>query len=457
MDDPQSLLGLMLGVRQARRIDGAALARLQSRRLQELVAHARAHSPYYRELYRDLPQGAADPSQLPTTSKNALMARFDEWVTDPRLRYEHVRAFSRDPQRIGEHFLDRYTVATTSGTTGMPGLFVLDERTMDVSKAIATRMLGDWLSWRDILDIVRQGGRTSMVMAIGGHFASAVAAARMHRPGRSRRVQVLSVHMPLADIVQALNDFQPAVIAPYASMAAQLADEQESGRLRIRPILLALAAEGLQQGEYERVARAFGAKVGNSYACTECTFLSHSCAHGWLHVNSDWALLEPVDAQLRPVAPGTRSHTVLLSNFANRVQPILRYDLGDRVTQRPDPCECGSPFPAIRVEGRTADVLKLGPADGPRVSIPFLSFAALEDRVDGLETYQVVQTSAVALSVRVTAAEEADVGAVLNAARAQVEQLLAKHGIQAVRVSVDERPPERTSGGKLRPVIPLTN
>ena len=44
------------------------------------------------------------------------------------------------------------------------------------------------------------------------------------------------------------------------------------------------------------------------------------------------------------------------STLANRVQPILRYDLGDSILQRPSPCPCGDPLPAMRVQGRTATV-----------------------------------------------------------------------------------------------------
>ncbi len=55
------------------------------------------------------------------------------------------------------------------------------------------------------------------------------------------------------------------------------------------------------------------------------------CAHGLFHVNSDWYILEPVDEDYRPVAPDVGSHTVLITNLANRVQPLIRYDLGDRV------------------------------------------------------------------------------------------------------------------------------
>ncbi|NIJ43515.1 phenylacetate-coenzyme A ligase PaaK-like adenylate-forming protein, partial [Parvibaculum indicum] len=99
--------------------------------------------------------------------------------------------------------------------------------------------------------------------------------------------------------VERLNRFQAALLTPYASMAALLADEQEAGLLHIDPVLLALSAEGLPQPEYGRIARAFGAKVGNSYAASECMFLSYMCSEGWLHVNADLAAFERVDADHR--------------------------------------------------------------------------------------------------------------------------------------------------------------
>ena len=65
---------------------------------------------------------------------------------------------------------------------------------------------------------------------------------------------------------------------------------------------------------------------------------ARSGARGSMHLNADWVILEPVDRAYRPVPPGVMSHTVLLTNLANRVQPIIRYDLGDSVVIEPDPC-----------------------------------------------------------------------------------------------------------------------
>ena len=262
--------------------------------------------------------------------------------------------------------------------------------------------------------------------------------------------------MPLPELVARLNPFRPVLLAPYASVAALLASEQEAGRLHINPVLLALSAEGLPEGEYERVARAFKAKVGNSYAATECPFFSYSCEHGWLHVNSDWVVFEPVDVNYRPVRPGEPSHTVLISNLANRVQPILRYDLGDSVLQQAGPCPCGNPLPAIRVQGRSAEVLTFHSNGGDRVTIAPLAFATLADRTPGLQMFQIVQTAPASLRVRLQT-HGADSDRVWETVQAGIKHLLAEHGLDQVALERAEEPPEQSKGGKVRQVVPLVD
>lgn len=293
-------VGLIWDAWRTRKKGAGAIAQRQRARLADMVAHARANSPYYGELYRGLPDRVENADQLPVTDKKMLMGRFDEWCTDRAVTLEAAEALVDDSSRIGEWFLGKYTVMTTSGTTGRRSIFLVDDRTMAVVTAMMLRWMGDWLSPSDILKIIARRGRMAMVMAIGGHFASAVAAARLKKR-RGKQVEVLSAHMPMTELVARLNSFQPAMLAPYASMAAMLADEQEAGRLDIHPVLLALSAEGLPQEEYGRIARVFNTKVGNSYAASECMFMSAMCDQGWLHLNADWVAFEPVDVAYRPV------------------------------------------------------------------------------------------------------------------------------------------------------------
>ena len=58
----ESIPWLLLDAWRARREGPAAIERRQRKRLAEIVAYARTNSPYYRELYRDLPERVEDPS-----------------------------------------------------------------------------------------------------------------------------------------------------------------------------------------------------------------------------------------------------------------------------------------------------------------------------------------------------------------------------------------------------------
>ena len=238
-------------------------------------------------------------------------------------------------------------------------------------------------------------------------------------------------------------------------MTKLLAGEQETGRLHINPVLIIPVAEGLAVDEYNRIARVFNAKVGNSYAASECQFISYGCEYGWQHVNSDWVVLEPVDADYRPVPPGIQSHTILISNLANRVQPILRYDLGDSILQRPDPCPCGNPLPAIRVQGRAADMLTLPTEHGERITMPPLLFGTSIYQIPGIEQFQMVQTAPTSLRVRLRLTDSADPDRVWQAVHTEITHLLARHKLANITVERAEEPPEQSPGGKYREVIPL--
>ena len=92
---------LLRDARRTRTQGSAAIQARQRARLGEMVAFARTHSPYYRELYQSLPDGIRDPARLPVTDKKKLMTRFNDWVTDREVTFEQVRALVHDPARIG--------------------------------------------------------------------------------------------------------------------------------------------------------------------------------------------------------------------------------------------------------------------------------------------------------------------------------------------------------------------
>jgi phenylacetate-coenzyme A ligase PaaK-like adenylate-forming protein len=178
------------------------------------------------------------------------------------------------------------------------------------------------------------------------------------------------------------------------------------------------------------------------------------CDRGWLHVNSDWVVLEPVDEYLHATPPGQASHSVLLTNLANHVQPVIRYDLGDSVLAGPDPCPCGSPFPAIRVQGRSSDVLRLTAPDGRTVTLPALAVGSVLERPPAVLRSQVLRTGERSLRLRLDLLPGEPPEPAWAEATARLTAYLAAQGLGDVTVVRAQEAPQRSvPGGKLRQVL----
>jgi phenylacetate-coenzyme A ligase PaaK-like adenylate-forming protein len=442
---------------QTRRRGAAAVDAVARERLAELVAHTRARSPFYRDAWRGLGAGVPALADLPPVRRQELMARFDDWVTDPAVTRAGVDAFTADPRRIGQRFLGRYVVWKSSGTRGVPGIYVQDPEALATYDALIGAQFGgaDLLS-RFAWGALASGGRAALITAVEDHYAGIASWRRLAGIGAGL-ARSFSVLAPLAELVAALNGLQPAYLASYPTMLALLADEQVAGRLHIAPAILWSGGECLPPARRREIERVFGCPIANEYGASECMSIAFGCREGALHVNADWALLEPVDRDYRPTPAGEPSHTVLLTNLANRVQPVVRYDLGDSVTVRPGRCRCGSPLPMIDVEGRRDDIPTLCRRDGTAVRLVPLALATVVEQAVDLHRFQVVQDAPDRLRLRLDAdegASDAERRSKGRVARQALRAYLEQQGLPDVRVVHDERSPAAdAASGKRRQVI----
>jgi phenylacetate-coenzyme A ligase PaaK-like adenylate-forming protein len=145
--------------------------------------------------------------------------------------------------------------------------------------------------------------RQAAVFASGGHFLSTTIFERRLRlaPFRRRTTRFFSVLDPLPKLIAQLNAFQPAMLGTYASALAALTEEQEAGRLRISPLVITSGGELLTPAVQRRAEEAFGCLVNQTYGASEAIPLALPCRYGRLHLNSDWFVVEPIDAEGRPL------------------------------------------------------------------------------------------------------------------------------------------------------------
>ena len=451
--DPWRTAAVACDVASASRESADGIGLRQSRRLKALLERAARESPLYRQILR----GRHDPAlaELPVMHKQELMQRFDEWVTDPRLKLDALRRFVADPRRIGEPFDGRYIVWESSGSSGQPALFVQDSEAMAVYDALEALRRAPLHPQRRRWDPWMLGERIAFIGATTGHFASTVSVERLRRlnPWMAGAVRSLSFLLPTRDLVAALNDHAPTIVATYPTAAVLLAEEARAGRLHIAPAEIWTGGESLTPAMRRFVQQSFGCPVSNSYGASEFLALASECRCGRLHLNSDWVILESVDAVGRPVPPGEPGATTLLTNLANHVQPLIRYDLGDRITWRSGTCECGSPLPALEVQGRVDDAIVLH--DDRRRPVRLLPLALTTVLEDQAQVFDFLLTQEGDHALRLRIGEHGEAGA-QAARRAQrvLGDYLQQQGLPDVRLDCGcGHTGDRGRSGKVQRVI----
>lgn len=332
----------------------------QQAALRGLIEHAVSASPFYREhLGPDAVD--ADLRDLPVLTKTTMMERFDDVVTDDRLRRALVEEHIAGPQ-AGELFAGEFTVVTTSGTTGERGVFAYTRAEMATWLAQFLRVLGRLG--------VRPGARVCGIGSPSPLFLSRRTFQELSAPGPDAPPD-LSVVTPIEQIVPALNEYRPDALVGYPSVTALLAEEQLAGRLSISPTAVGLGSEVLTADQAERIMEAWGVRPGNAYVTTEVAPIAANCPEGvGLHVNEDVVVLEVVDDDYQPVPAGQPGSRVLVTNLVNRAQPLIRYEITDSVTEAPGPNPTGRPWRRIaEVDGRTSEILEMPSAAGPPVKL----------------------------------------------------------------------------------------
>ncbi len=447
-----------LDVAAAHRGTAQGIAQRQQRRLAQLLDVALRESRLYQEL---LPPGCSARTplqQLPVVTRGQLMERFDDWVTDPRLKLDELRAFTADPERIAEPWLGRYMVWESSGTTGQPGMFVQDAQAMAVYDALealrrsAPRPLAHWM------DPLQLAERYAFVGATGGHFASLVSLRRLCsiNPWLAASTRSFSIQAPTAELVQSLNDFAPSVLITYPTVAALLADEACAGRLRIASREVWTGGETLGPTVRAHIERSLDCALRNSYGASEFLAMGWECQIGHMHLNADWVILEPVDERYRPVPPGEPPYAVLLTNLANTVQPLIRYELGDHVTVHAEPCTCGSPLPVITVRGRQDDPLHMAGRHGGTVTLLPLALTAVLEDVAGVFDFHLRQLDDHSLALRLPLHGE-EGRAAMARCRAALKAFALAQGLAPLQVKAElGQPVPRGRSGKACRIVACT-
>jgi phenylacetate-coenzyme A ligase PaaK-like adenylate-forming protein len=436
------------GAEQLTRLSWGAerIQRAQRESLHKLLEHAAEHSPFHRRRLAGIDLKAVDPadlSALPVMTKTQMMDALDDVFTDRRLGRGDVESALAATAAEPVPILDDYIALVSGGCSGRRGVFVLDRAAVtSFATAVARQPVGTVLA----SDAPSQRPRIAFVAAGSAVHATGMVAALTRGDDSPGRADLVPATLPLDEVVARLNVLQPPALSGYASMLARLAVEARAGRLQIAPAHVSSTSETLLPEMRSAIRDAFGVPVFDGFGSTEGLVGKTGPDDGVFVFNTDMCIVEVVDGQNRPVAPGVPSAKVLVTNLYNPTQPLIRYELTDTFVRQPDAVDHG--YLQACVGGRNDDVLHYDTVDVHPIAIRSVMVKTPE-----VIDYQVRQTRC-GIDVFAVTTD----GLHLDRLADRLRQALVDGGLR--RPSVTVRPIERLDRhpitGKLRRFIPVT-
>ena len=342
---------------------GEQVAEHQQRSLDALRNHAYTHSGFYKRFHSGLFDRPLN--ELPVLTKKELMANWDAIVTDKSLKIDTIRKFVENLE-YPLLYNGEYIISTTSGTTGLKGVFAFnnDEWLWGLaSHGRATEWAGAKIG---IFNRVKMG----VVSSIKPWCKSLLVGASVDTP--ILPTLRLDSTTPMNEIVKQLNNFQPEILVAYAGTGKALAKQQIDGHLKVTPKMVFTSSELLSNRTKEMINSAWGKQPYNAYACTEGALIAADCQYHKMHLCEDLVIAEVVDKNNQPVPQGVYGDKLLITVLFSRTIPLIRYEVSDNVmlADKSDTCTCGRPFRMLAgIQGRVEDIIYLMGDSGRLVAI----------------------------------------------------------------------------------------
>lgn len=348
-----TLLALAFQMEQSQWWSTEEIEAHQRRQLAELLRHARATVPWY----RDRLAAAGCTGEDPITP--------DRWKRIPLLTKEDIRRHQAEllssavPPGHGEIFRNK-----TSGSTGEP---------LEVVSTMITGLFWECTALRDDLwhrrdprgrfVAIRSGREAGDPLEVRDLPSLGLLSSEICEAGPATIFYHL---MPIPRQAELLRARSPHDLLVYPSNARALCRYARRHPVRL-PDLRAVHTYGEPLTPDVRAAcrETWGVPVYDTYSCEEAGFLALQCPQGErYHVQSETVLVEILDEQGEPARPGQVGAVVLtvLHGFA---MPLIRYAIGDYAEVGED-CPCGRRLPVLeRILGRRRNQVTL--PDGRRV------------------------------------------------------------------------------------------
>lgn len=311
-------------------------------KLKELMAHAYAHVPLYREKWRAAGVSPDDFQSLTDLGKFPIITKDD--VRNASLNYPAADGLPKA----------QYHIFKTTGSSGVPVSILYDrDRGFYEIAVISTFSVNMHFNLN-----VKKG----MSILVLDEDAMEILPALEFPRAKKFLFDALD---GVEKHIEQMNRIKPDYLMTYPSILKNVALKVQAEKIKIhQPKLLFTTGES-HDGHTRRIIKdTFTGELLDGYAATETGVMAIECPeHNGLHVLEYKAVIEIVDDDGHFLPPG-QSGNVIVTDLNNMAFPIIRYSgMGDIAGYKPQQGKCTCNLSALprlsRIEGRKIDSIIL--------------------------------------------------------------------------------------------------
>jgi phenylacetate-CoA ligase len=332
------------------------IKKLQETKLLELLVYLKNNSPYYRGLFAEHKininniKSLKDLSTIPTTGKEELQSRNDDFLCIPKNR------------------IIEYT--STSGTIGKPVTIALSDN--DLNR----------LAYNEYSSFLCADGAPSdiyqLMLTLDRQFMAGMA---YYTGIRKMGAGIIRVGPGVPSLQwETIARLQPTAIVAVPSFIVKLIQFAEEHKIDINNSAVKKAiciGENIRNTDFslnvlgKKITNAWNIKLYSTYASTEMqTAFTECTVQQGGHLQPDLLIVELLDDHENPVAAGSPGE-VTITTLGLEAMPLLRYKTGDICIAHHEPCSCGrNTLRLSPVIGRKKQMIKY---KGTTLFLPALS------------------------------------------------------------------------------------
>ncbi|VAV85124.1 hypothetical protein MNBD_DELTA01-222 [hydrothermal vent metagenome] len=336
-----SMLALLYQLEQSQWLPEEELRHQQFRQLATLLGHAYETVPFYRKRLEKA-------GFFPQRGLNAEIFANLEFLKRSDIQRSHDALVSRKiPKDHGELFKHH-----TSGSTGMPIIAVGTDITQFFWRVNTLR---EHLWHKRDLGGKLAAIRTTVKDGISAGWGRATD--DVYKTGQG---VMMNIKTDIDEQVRWLDGQQPDYLLSHPSNVHALAKMCIEQGVRLTRLRQVRTFGEVVTPELRVICmKAWDAPVVDAYSAEEVGYIALQCPESELyHILSESLLVEVIDKEGRPCAPGEVGRVVIttLHNFA---MPLLRYEIGD-YAEVGGKCACGRGLPVLRrIMGRQRNLITL--------------------------------------------------------------------------------------------------